>query len=123
MHLITAVIDILGVVASFIVFAPIVSGNGVYVRHERWIHGFLAVLAIGIVNAGLWYLLSFATLGLVLAAQVVTFGIVGWFVNGWAVYLFGRAFPRVLYVRSYWSAFWAAMVLSIAASFFMGHGL
>lgn len=98
-------------VLALLVVVPAVTGNGVAVRQGGFFRGLLVLFCIGLTNMILWFGLTLVTVGMTIVTQWLTFGLVGLLINALAIKLVGKALNDVLYVRSYGSAFLAAIVM------------
>lgn len=107
--LITILLQVL--VLLFVV--PPVTSNGVAVRQGSVFRGILALLCIGLLNMALWFVLTIFTAGLAVVASWLTFGLVGLLVNALAIRVTAGLLGDVLYVRSFGSAFLAAIVMVV----------
>ena len=100
-------------VLVLLVIVPACTSGGVAVREGGLFRGFLAILCIALLNFVLWVALTFITVGFTLVAQVATFGLAGLVINALAIKATAGMMPDVLYVRSFGSAFIAALVMVV----------
>lgn len=100
-------------VVVLLVIVPAVTSGNVAVRQGGFIRGLLILVSIGIVNLALWPALAIVTFGMVLVAQIATFGLVGIVVNALAFRLAG-AMTDAFYVKNFGSALGAALTMSVA---------
>ena len=98
-------------VLALLVVVPAVTGNGVAVRRGGFFRGLLVLFCIGLTNMILWFGLTLLTVGTTLLAQWLTFGLVGLLINALAIKVVGSVLNDAFYVRSYGSAFLAAIVM------------
>ncbi len=127
MFLFTSLITLAALVATLMYLVPPFTNNGVVINHDSAYRATLAYAGISLVNTGLWFALAVVTaiLGVnmvagtmvpveILIGIVLTF--VPFLVNAGAIFLFGAAFPKLLYVRSFSSALWAALLLGVVTN-------
>ena len=100
-------------IVTLLVVVPAVTGGGVAVRKGGIFRGLLTLMVVGLLNFCLWLVFTLFTVGGALVANYLTFGLVGILVNALAFKCSASAMPEVLYVRSYGSAFWASIVMTI----------
>lgn len=98
-------------VLALLIVVPAVTGNGVAVRQGGLFRGLLVLFCIGLTNMILWFVLTLFTVGMTLVAQWLTFGLVGLLINALAIKIVGNTLNDTLYVRSFGSAFLAAIVM------------
>lgn len=101
-------------VLVLLIVVPACTGQGVAVRQGGFLRGLLALICIGLTNMALWFVLAIVTVGMAVVAQFLTFGLVGLLVNALAIKATGSMLKDVLYVRSFGSAFYAALVMVVA---------
>ncbi len=128
MLLVTSLITLAALVATLMYLVPPFTNNGVVVNHDNAARATLAYAGISLVNTGLWFALAVvvtAILGVstgagALASVGILIGIaltfVPFVVNAAAIFLFGKAFPNLLYVRSFGSALWASLLLGVVTN-------
>ena len=100
-------------VVTLLVVVPAVTSGTVAVRQGGFLRGALIMLCIGLVNFALWPILALFTFGTIFIVQMLSFGLVGIFVNALAFRLFG-GISTALYVKNYGSALAAAITMSVA---------
>jgi uncharacterized membrane protein YvlD (DUF360 family) len=98
-------------VLALLIVVPAVTSGGVAVRQGGFFRGLLVLFCIGLTNMILWFGLTLVTVGMTLVLQYLTFGLVGLLINALAFKVTASALNDVLYVRSYGSAFLAAVVM------------
>ena len=108
--LITIVLQVL----VLLIIVPAATGGGVAIRKGGFFRGLLALLVSGLLNLSLWFAITLLTIGMALVAQVITFGLVGLLINALAIKLTGALMEDAFHVRSYGSAFVAAIVLVVS---------
>ncbi len=127
MLLVTSLITLAALVVTLMYLVPPFTNNGVVINHDSAFRATLAYAGISLVNTGLWFALAvvvaifgvniaagtLAPVG-ILASIALTF--VPFLVNATAIFLFGRAFPKLLYVRSFGSALWASLLLGLVVN-------
>ncbi len=101
-------------VLVLLIVVPAVTSNGVAVREGGFFRGLLALICIGLTNMILWFGLTILTVGMTVVLQFLTFGLVGLLINALAFKVTAATLKDVLYVRSFGSAFGAALVMVIA---------
>ncbi len=97
-----------------LVVVPPATGEGVAVRNGGFFRALLTLLVVGFLNTGLWVLVGLSTLGTALLANLLLFGMVGLLINGSAFCLAGWLMPGVLQVRSFGSACFASLIMTVA---------
>lgn len=100
---------------ALLILVPAATGGGVAVRQGGLIKGLFTLFVIGCLNFCLWLFFGLFTVGSALVFDWLTFGLVGLLINALAYKCTASVFPEVLYVRSYGSAFWAALVMTISS--------
>ncbi len=108
--LITVVLQVL----VLLLVVPAATSGGVAVRSGGFVRGVLALLVIGLLNLSLWFAITLLTIGTALIAQAITFGLVGLLINALAIKITGALMEDAFYVRSYGSAFIAAIVMVVS---------
>jgi uncharacterized membrane protein YvlD (DUF360 family) len=98
-----------------LVVVPGATGNGVRVRNSGFFNAVLTLFLVALLNTGLWFLVGVSTLGLALVANVLLLGLVGLVINGAAFSLASALAPDVLEVRSFGSACWASLIMTVAS--------
>jgi uncharacterized membrane protein YvlD (DUF360 family) len=94
---------------------PALTGGGVAVPAGGFLRALGALVVIGLLNTGLWTIITAFSIGGAILADYLTFGLVGLLVNALALLITARVAPSVLYVRSYWSAIGGAVVTTLAS--------
>jgi len=112
--MLTMILHVVLMVLAMLVAVPAFTDNGVKVR-GGFLSGLFALVVVGCVNAGLWVGLTLITVGGTMVGNVLTLGLVGLLINGLAIMLTSKLMPGTLLVRSYMSAFWAALVLTLCS--------
>ena len=100
-------------VLVLLIVVPAVTDGNVAVRKGGFLRGLLILVGIGIINWMLWPVLAIFTLGMILIAQVVTFGLVGIIVNALAFRIAG-GMSTSFHVKSFGWALAAAITMAIA---------
>lgn len=108
------ILQVVLLVLAWLVAVPALTGNNVSVR-GGFFAGLLVLLLVGVANIALWSVLTVLTVGGTIVGNHLFFGLVGLLINGLAILCTGRLFPGVLYVRDYGSAFFAALVMTLAS--------
>lgn len=103
-------------VLTLLIVVPAVTGGNVAVRQGGFFRGLLALLVIGLCNSALWFVFALLSVGGVIVANVLLFGLVGVLINALAFVGTSKLMPSTLYVKGFGSAFWASLVMT-AASF------
>lgn len=101
---------------AMLVLVPAFTGGGVQVRSGGIFRGLCAMILICIVNWFIWVGFTALSLGLVIPLHFLTLGIVGLLFNALAFWATGKLFDGILYVRSFGSAFIAALVMTLASA-------
>ncbi|MBX9686217.1 MAG: phage holin family protein [Candidatus Obscuribacterales bacterium] len=111
----TFLVRLVLMILVLLVVVPAATGNGVTVRQGGFFRGLLALVVVSLLNSGLWMLVGVGTLGAALLANVLLFGLVGLCINGAAFWLTSALLPEVLQVRSFGSACWASLIMTVAS--------
>lgn len=118
--ILTFVIRLILMVLTLLVVVPAATGGAVAVRRGGFFRGFFSLIVIGLLNCCLWLGFGLFTLGGAVVANVLLFGLVGLCINALAFKLAAWLMPDVLQVRSFGSAFFASVILTLAA-FLLNH--
>lgn len=102
---------------TLLIIVPACTGGDVAVRRGGIFRGLVAMFFVGLMNYGLWFVFTLATVGVVIPLHYLTFGLIGLLINALAFKLTGKLLPEVLYVRSYGAAVIAALVMTCASYF------
>src|SRR4051812_16265644 len=113
--MLTFIIRVALMVLALLVVVPAFTGGAVAVRRGGFFQGLLSLLVIGLINSAFWFVFALATAGGAVLANVLTFGLVGILINALAFVGTGKLLPDTLYVRSFGSAFWASIVMTLCA--------
>jgi uncharacterized membrane protein YvlD (DUF360 family) len=108
------ILEVVLLVLAMLVAVPALTGGNMRV-HGGFFSGLLVLVIAAIVNVGLWFGLTLLTVGGTIVGNWLTFGLVGLLINGLAFYFTGRLMPSTLYVRSYGSAFFAGLIMTLAS--------
>lgn len=100
---------------ALLVLVPVVTGGGVMVRQGGIFKGLFTLFIIACLNWCLWLVFALFTVGGALLVNWLTFGLVGLLINALAYKCTAKAFPEVLFVRSYGSAILASLVMTISS--------
>jgi uncharacterized membrane protein YvlD (DUF360 family) len=92
---------------------PVLTDNNVRVR-GGFLKGAFVLIGVSILEVVLWIGLTVITLFGDVLLNILTLGLVGLLVRGLAYLMVGRLCPGCLYVRDYWSAFGAALIMTVA---------
>lgn len=98
---------------TMLVIVPTFTRGAVTVPAGGFIRGAMAVVAIVLVEALLWFGLIAATNGSVLLADYITVGLVGLAFNVLAIWALGRAAPSLLYVRNFLGSLVAGALMTL----------
>lgn len=113
--LLTLFVRLVLMILVLLVLVPAATSNGVSVRNGGFFRGLWTLLVVGLLNTGLWMLLGLSTLGAAILADILLLGLVGLLVNGTAFYVASALMPGVLQVRSFGSACFAALIMTVAS--------
>ena len=116
----TCLIRLVLLLLALLVVVPAATNGGVAVRRGGFCRGFLSLLVIGLLDLVLWSGFTLATFGAAVIFNVLLCGLVGIGVNAGAFWLASKLMPDVLHVRSFGSAFWASMIMTVAG-FLINH--
>lgn len=111
----TFIVRLVLMVLVLLVVVPAATGEGVSVRKAGFFRALLSLLVVGVLNIGLWMLVGLSTLGVALLANVLLFGLLGLLINGAAFCLASALMPNVLQVRSFSSACFASLIMTVAS--------
>ena len=111
----TFLIRLVLMILVLLVVVPAATGNGVKVREGGFFAGLWTLITVALLNAGLWTLIGMFTLGTALVANVLLFGLVGLLINGAAFSLASKLMPGTLEVRSFGSACWASLIMTVSS--------
>jgi len=112
--LLNLLIHIALLLAALLWLVPQVTAGGVAVRQGSAFRGFLALLAIALINHIGWHLLALVGIATVIpSATMVVAGLIAWFVQACAIAITGKIMPGVLQVRSFSTALGASAVLIV----------
>lgn len=113
--LLTFLLKIALLVLTLLVVVPAFTGGAVAVRRGGFFRGLVSLFVVGLMNFILWLVFALATAGVALVGNFLTFGLVGVLINALAFLATARSMPEVLYVKDYGSAFWAALIMTVAS--------
>lgn len=111
----TFLVRLVLMVLVLLVVVPAATADGVSVRKAGFFRAVLSLFVVGLLNTGLWMLIGLSTLGVAVLANILLFGLVGLLINGAAFYLASALMPGVLQVRSFGSACWASLIMTVAS--------
>lgn len=111
----TLLVRLVLMVLVLLVIVPAATDGGVRVRNAGFFRALFTLLLVGLLNTGLWMLVGLSTLGVAILANVLLFGLIGLLINGTAFVLASEILPEVLYVRSFGSACWASLIMTVAS--------
>ena len=113
----TFLVRLVLMVLVLLVVVPAATADGVAVRKAGFFRAVLSLFVVGLFNTGLWMLIGVSTLGVAVLANILLFGLVGLLINGASFYLASSLMPNVLQVRSFGSACWASLIMTVASMF------
>lgn len=113
----TLLVRLVLMILVLLVVVPAATSNGVAVRNGGFFRGLWTLLVVGLLNTGLWILLGLSTFGAAILANILLLGLVGLAVNGAAFYIASALMPEVLEVRSFGSACFASLIMTVASLF------
>lgn len=111
----TFLVHLVLMILVLLVVVPAATGNGVRVRNGGFFNALLTMFLVALLNTGLWFVVGVSTLGLALVANVLLLGLVSLVINGAAFSLASALAPEVLEVRSFGSACWASLIMTVAS--------
>lgn len=111
----TFLVRLVLMVLVLLVVVPAATGNAIRVRNSGFFNAIFTLLLVALLNTGLWFLLGISTLGLAVVANVLLLGLVSLVINGAAFSLASAMAPDVLEVRSFGSACWASLIMTVAS--------
>ncbi len=101
-------------VLVLLVVVPACTGGNVAIRHGGFFRGLLVLICISLTNIILSFGLIILTVGMTVVLQWLTFGLLGLLINALAIRITAGVLKDVLYVRNFWSALGAALVIVLA---------
>jgi hypothetical protein len=107
-------LPVLLLLAAMLYIVPSVTDNGVAIRKNSVVRGFLALIVIALTNNIFWHALTIAGISLSVPITLATSAAIGWLASSLGILVTGRIMPGVLYVRSFATAMGASLVLIVA---------
>lgn len=115
--MLTYAVQVILMILTLLVVVPAATGGDVAIRHGGFFRGLIALFGISIINSLLWFVFSVLSLGTVILANILFFGLIGIMINALAFSLCAQLLPETLRVRSFGSACWASVIMMVFSYF------